>query len=114
MSEKFKVECAACLFYVGFRILGATKSHAWDQARLVVSRAIIDKVVEVTGVKHPDGIPEGHMQVTFEGGPAHREVRTVRICGTICLKSHEGIYRYRRTDRKRGDSTIFVLEGIAL
>lgn len=105
-----RVWWCAFFIYLGFRILGATKKHAWERARLATTEGVIDKVVEWTGISHPSGIKSGHMQVTFEGGPLHRSVTQVEVCGTVELNFEGGCYRYRRTDRKRGDSTIFALE----
>lgn len=102
-------QLAALLFYWGFRIYGATKKHAWERARITLARACMDKAVEMTGVIHPDGVPPGHMQVTFEGGPAHREVRNVEDTDWIELQSDGRTFLYRRTDRKRGHSIVFEL-----
>lgn len=106
-----RTQLTLLLCYLAFRVYGATKKHAWDRARIAVAEACIDKAVEWTGVIHPSSPPKpGEMQITFEGGPAHREVRAVELCGHIDLTSGDRVYRYNRTDRKRGKSIVFQLE----
>lgn len=100
---------AAYLAYLGFRLLGATEKHAWERAKVAIVKAVIDKVVEMTGVTHPDGTPAGQMQITFDGGPAHKEVRNVEICEFIALQSGGRTFTYKRTDRMRGASIVFTL-----
>ena len=108
-SDGEKVYVATILIYFGFRILGAKPAHAWQRALTAMGRAVIDKTVDLTGIRHPDGIPDGQMQITFEGGPADREVRNVEICGTVDLLSDGKTHRYIRTERRRGYSIIFTL-----
>lgn len=109
-KAEFNTYLAAVLLYWGFRVLGATKAHAWERARLAVAEATIDRVVEKLGIMDPRGVSPGKMQITFEGGPRDREVTAVEICGTVLVEKHGQKFLYRRTKRMRGDSTIFALE----
>lgn len=109
-QAQLRVWLAAAFVYWGFRILGATKKHAWDRARAAVSRAVIDKVVEWTGIANPNHpLKPGEILVTFEGGPADREVRNVEDTDWIELHSDSQTFLYRRTDRKRGASLVLEL-----
>jgi len=103
---------AVFLLYLAFRLLGATKAHAWDRARVAVAEAVLDKVVEQTGILDPR--KKGLLQVTFEGGARDREIAhfadhrlaVINIEGPDHTTLH-----YRRTSRKRGNSVIFKIEG---
>lgn len=108
--EFSRMYLSATLIYYGFRLLGANKKHAWDRAKAAVANAVIDMVVEQTGIHHPSHKGSDKMQITFEGGPADREVRQVEICGTVNYNSDGNIFIYRRTNRLRGQSIIFELE----
>lgn len=52
-KAKLKVNVAALLVYFAHRVLGATKEHSWNRAKIIVSNAVIDKTVELTGLKDP-------------------------------------------------------------
>lgn len=104
---------AATLLYWAFRLLGANERHAWHRAKHAVVDAVFDKAIEITGIADPRNREKPGMQISFEGGPADREVRHVEICGTIRLRTDDDRrHRYRRTDRRRGGSTIFEYRGL--
>jgi hypothetical protein len=107
-NYQIKIPLAVGLVYFAFRVLGATKRHAWNAARLVVTNAVMDKAIEKTGVRDPRVKPKpGNVQITFEGGPADQEVRHVEDCATIELTHDDGLAVYRRTQRVRGHSIVF-------
>lgn len=51
--EKARVFGAAALIYYAFRLLGANKVYAWDQAKKITVNAVMDKAIEITGVRDP-------------------------------------------------------------
>jgi hypothetical protein len=107
MNAKLRTNLAAAFIYYGFRIYGATKAHAWARTKVVIAEAFIDKVVEMSHIRHPDARYAGKLQATFEGGPINGSVRHVdEPCDTITVE--ELSFRYRRTNRTRGESVIFV------
>lgn len=110
MGPRLQTHLAAAMFYFGFRIYGATKAHAWVRTKAVIADACIDKVVELSGIRHPDKRYAGKLQITFEGGPMHGAVRHVdEPCATTTVLCDDGkpMARYRRTARKRGQSVVF-------
>lgn len=127
-KTRLRIHIAAALAYGSYRLLGATKQHAWDKARLFVVNGIIDKTLEKTGIRDPRMEP-GMDQATFEGGPNNREVRAVakgiqqvvfQPTGPIVLgvgrydapsPPDHRLHRYRRTSLLRGQSVVFTYEG---
>lgn len=121
---------AAILVYLGFRLLGATRTHAWDRARLLTVDAMFDRIVERTGLADPRRKGDVGTQVFFEGGPLDGETRFVEgspdahgsvtaDCGAMAIPRRDAPddpvrHVYRRTDRMRVQQTIFEYRGLMI
>lgn len=113
MRYSFPVFGASTLVYLAFRLLGATKEHAWEQAKLITVNAIMDKVVEKAAIADPRHKDEDGVQAFFEGGPYNGITRFIEQCGEVHVI--EGLihgeplhHTYRRTARMRGQQVVFV------
>ncbi|WP_298847298.1 hypothetical protein [uncultured Salinicola sp.] len=118
-KASFTVNTAAMLIYFAYRILGANKQHAWNQAKLHTVNAVMDKTVEKIGIIDPRHKGKDGIQAYFtEGGPLDGCSRFVEECGGVNLKQEhpeEGdtrLHHYLRTDEKRGQQTVFRYLGL--
>lgn len=118
-KASFTVNTAAMLIYFAYRILGASKAHAWKEARLHTVNAVMDKAIEKGGIIDPRHKGKDGMQAYFtEGGPLDGCSRFVEECGGINLKQddpEEGdrrLHHYLRTEEMRGKQTVFRYVGL--
>lgn len=120
MRYSLPVFGASTLVYLAFRLLGATKEHAWEQAKLITVNAVMDKVVEKAAIADPRHKGKDGLQAFFEGGPIDGTTKFVEECGAVTLS--EGMldpagprqHTYRRTDRMRGQQTVFEYRGLVV
>lgn len=116
---QLKVTLAAALINYGYRLLGATKEHAWNRAKVDVANAIMDKTVEKVGIIDPRHKGKPGVQVFFEGGSIAGESRFVDDCGGVLVKQEipsddPRQHFYKRTDRKRGQQTVYAYVGLVM
>lgn len=117
---QLRTNLAAGLVYYGYRLLGATKEHAWERARHDVGTAILDKVVEMSGLIDPRHKDKDGIQAFFEDGPLDRTTRFVDACGAVDITDAQlsatdpRRHVYRRTDRLRGQQTVFEYKGLRM
>ncbi len=115
---EMKTLLATDLLYLGFRMLGATKTHAWDRARGALGTAVIDKTIEQTGILDPRNAGKPGVQAYFEGGPLDGTTRFVEECGAVDVtnsalpKDDPRRDIYARTSRKRVQQTVFEYVGL--
>lgn len=118
-KASFTVNTAATLIYFAYRILGANKQHAWNQAKLHTVNAVMDKTVEKIGIIDPRHKGKDGIQAYFtEGGPLDGCTRFIEVCGVATLKQEEPeegdtrLHHYLRTEEKRGQQTVFRYLGL--
>jgi hypothetical protein len=116
---QLRTNLAAMLVYLGYRLLGATKTHAWERARVDVATAILDKVVEMSGVIDPRNKDKAGIQAFFEGGPLDGTTRFVDECGAVAVPNKDvptdaRQHLYRRTERLRVQQTVFEYKGLGV
>jgi hypothetical protein len=113
------VNTAAMLIHLAYRILGASKEHAWKQAKLHTVNAVMDKAIEKGGIIDPRHKGEAGIQAYFtEGGPLDGCSRFIDECRIATLEQdapEDGdtrLHHYLRTDGKRGQQTVFRYLGL--
>lgn len=117
-KAQLRVNVAATLLYLAYRLLGATSQHAWDRARMDVANAIIDKTVETSGLADPRHAGKPGIQAFFEGGSISGETRFIEECGAVSVTQKwpepgdNRCHVYRRTERMRGQQVVFAYQGL--
>lgn len=118
-KAQFSVNFAASLIYLAYRVLGATKKHAWNEARTHTCNAVMDKTVEKVGIIDPRHKGKNGYQAYFtEGGPLDGCSRFVEICGGVNVpqenpeEGDEREHLYLRTDKERGQQIVFRYLGL--
>lgn len=119
-KAQLRVNIAATLLYLAYRLLGATRQHAWDRARMDVANAIIDKTIETVGMIDPRQKGKPGIQAFFEGGSINGETRFVDECGAVSVTQKwpepgdNRCHVYRRTERMRGQQVVFAYHGLII
>lgn len=118
-KAQFSVNAAAFLIYLAYRILGATKKHAWDSAKLHTVNAVMDKTVEKIGIVDPRHRGKDGIQAYFTaGGPLDGCSRFIEECRSVRVQQdapESGDLRehiYERTQDQRGSQIIFQYLGL--
>ena len=118
-KAQFSVNAAAILIYLGYRLLGASKEHAWKEAKTITVNAVMDKAIEVGGIRDPRHKGKDGIQAYFvDGGPMDGCTRFVETCGAVKIPQDmpeagdEREHIYLRTEEMRGQQTVFRYEGL--